>query len=170
MSYIAELMPLLIVVFVLVFAYLKKLQVFSVFVSGAKKGFSTTMSILPTLIGIVTAITMLSSSGALDAFVNITKPFFNIINFPTEILPLAILRPISGSGANSVVINLFENYGPDSYIGKVASVLSSSTETSFYVISVYMASKAYKSLSYTIPVALFGDILAIILSIIVVKA
>ncbi|MFI3207400.1 MAG: spore maturation protein [Clostridia bacterium] len=168
MAYVGEILPLVIVAFVLCFAYLKKISVFSVFVTGAKKGISTCLSVLPTLVGIVTAITMLSASGALESFVNITKPFFEIFSFPTELLPLAILRPISGSGANSAVINIFEEFSPDSSIGKIASVLSASTETTFYAVSVYMGNRNYKSLSYTIPVSLFGDFLAVVLSVVII--
>ncbi len=169
MRYIGELLPVLIVALVVVIGYLKKVAIFSTFVVGAKKGISTTVSILPTLIGIVTGITMLSASGALDALVNISKPLFTKLNFPSELLPLAILRPISGSGAKAAVINIFENHHPDSFIGMVSSVLSSSTETTFYAISVYLAGKTYKSLSYTIPIALFGDFLAVVLSVFVVR-
>lgn len=160
-----EILPLALVAFVCAYAYLKKVPIFSSFTNGAKKSFSTTLSILPSLIGLITAISMLSASGALEAFSNIMKPIAEKINFPSEILPLALLRPISGSGSNAIVINLFENFGADSQIGNIASVLSASSETSLYAISIYLGAKSYKSLKYTIPVALIGDFCTVILSV-----
>ncbi len=162
----SEIIPVIIVVLVLIYAYLKNVSVFSVFVSGAKKGIDSTLSVLPSLIGMITAITMLNASGAIDQLVNVLSPVANFLYFPAEILPLAILRPISGSAANSVVTNLFSNYGPDSEIGYLASIISASSETSFYVISVYLGSKAYKNLSYLVPVSLLGDFCVVVVAII----
>ncbi len=169
MNYIGELIPVIIISFVLVFAFLKGRNVFSDFCIGAKKGLKTAVSILPTLIGIITGITMLSESGALDALVNISEPLFKTLGFPTELLALSILRPISGSGSNAAVINLFETHGADSEIGLMASVLSASTETTFYAVSVYFGQRAYKTLKYTVPVALFGDLIAIIFTVVTVR-
>ena len=168
MNYFAEVLPLIIVAFVVCFGYIKGLNIFSVFTQGAKQGLYTSLQIMPTLIGIVTAITMLRTSGALDSFINILSPALEKISFPSELLPLAILKPISGSGSNSAVIDIFGNYGPDSFIGMSASVMACSTDTSFYAISVYLGHKSYKSLSYTVPIALLGDLLTVILSVFIV--
>ncbi len=169
MSDISSAIPLIIVAFVVVYAYLKDIKIFTVFTTGAKKGIDTAFSILPTLIGLLTAIALFTSSGLLEFTVKFFSPLCNLLNLPKEILPLAILRPISGSGSTASVINIFENYGPDSKIGEMASVLSSSTETTFYAVSVYFSATVYKKYLYTIPVALTGDLLAIFFTVLIVN-
>lgn len=169
MSFAGELIPLVIIAAVAVHGYLKGVKIFSVFTEGAKKGLSTALSILPTLIGIVTGISMLSASGALDALANCLAPLCSAIGFPQEVVPLALLRPISGSGANSAVIQIFESLGPDSLQGRLASVLASSTETTFYAISVYFTGRSFRRLRYTVPAALIGDFAAIVFSLLAVR-
>ncbi|MFI3324627.1 MAG: nucleoside recognition domain-containing protein [Clostridia bacterium] len=170
MSTLAELFPMIIVTIIVVSAYVKNIKVFSVFIEGAKKGIQTSISILPTLIGLITAISMLSASGLLDFTSELLSPVCNVLNIPSQIIPLAILKPISGSGSTSAMINIFENYGADSKIGKMASVLMSSTETTFYAVAVYFSIANFKKSLYTVPVALAGDMLTVILTIIIVNA
>lgn len=165
MNLIGELVPALLVVGVVTWGFVREVPVFSVFIAGAKKGIASAVGILPTLIGILVAITMLSASGALDAFAAALGPLCRQLGIPGEILPLALLRPISGSGANAAVIQLFEQHGPDSVVGKMASVLSSASETTFYAVSVYFAGRSYKRLYYTVPVALLGDFAAVVFSV-----
>ncbi len=169
MSSIAQYLPLVIVAFVVSVGYVKDVQVFKVFIYGAKKGIESAVSILPTLIGLLTAITMLNASGFIDFLINFAQPLCEMLNIPKEILPLAILRPVSGSGSMSAVINIFENHGVDSLVGQMASVLSASTETTFYAVSVYFAATNYKKIMYTIPVALVGDFVSLLFTLIIVN-
>ena len=111
MSKIGEIAPLIIIVAVLTLGFVKNIELFSLFQKGAKSGLTTAVRLLPTLIGIIIAISMLSASGALDCLKNILKPLTDQIGFPSELLPLAILKPISGSGATGIVTNIFEQYG-----------------------------------------------------------
>lgn len=169
MNTIAQFFPMIITAFVVASAYVKNIKVFSVFIEGAKKGLETSIGILPTLIGIITAISMLNACGLLDFITQLISPVCEVLNVPAQIIPLAILKPISGSGSTGIVINIFEKYGPDSKIGEMASVLMSSTETSFYAVAVYFSCVNFKSTLYTIPVALAGDTLAVILTIFLVN-
>ena len=169
MSKIGEIAPLIIIVAVLTLGFIKNIELFSLFQKGAKSGLSTVVRLLPTLIGIIIAISMLSASGALDCFKNIIKPLADQIGFPSELLPLAILKPISGSGATGIVTNIFEQYGPDSEIGQIASVMMASTEATIYAITIYFSTKNYKRLRYVVPVALLGDIITIALSVLTIR-
>ncbi len=116
---------------------LKKVSVFDVFLKGASEGINSTFSIAPSLIGLITAVSMIKASGALDIFANFAEPISNIIGIPAQIIPLAILKPISGSGSIALLDNIFKNFGTDTDIGKIASVIMGSTETTFYTLTVY---------------------------------
>ncbi len=166
---IGETAPLIIIISVLTLGFIKNTDLFSLFKNGAKSGLLTAIRLLPTLIGIIIAVSMLSASGALDCFKNILKPLTDKIGFPSELLPLAILKPISGSGATGIVANIFELYGPDSEIGRMASIMMASTETTIYAVTVYFSIKNYKRLRYVVPVALLGDIITIALSVLTIR-
>ncbi|MGI6255396.1 MAG: spore maturation protein [Acutalibacter sp.] len=154
---------------ILLFGFAKGVPVFDVFLTGAKDGLRTTLNLLPTLIGLIAAVTMLRASGLLDALCTLLQPVASAVGISPELLPLALLRPISGSGASAYTLDLFRQFGPDSETGRIASVLSSSTETTFYAIAVYFGSCGYKRLGYTIPAALMGDLTALVCSIFTVK-
>lgn len=158
-----------VVVFIVTFGLAKKVAVFEIFLDGAKDGLLSTFSIAPSIIGLITAVTMLTSSGILDVLVKFVAPAANFLGFPSEILPLLFLRPVSGSGALALVNSLFSQVGPDSFAGRVASVLMSSTETTFYAITVYFAAVGIKNVKYALKCALFIDIIGFVLSIISVK-
>lgn len=166
MNYIGEIIPLLLIFTVVTMGYIKDLPVFTLFKEGAKDGIITSVKLLPTLIGILCGIKMLTASGAISAIVNLIEPITVRIGLPGELLPLVILKPISGSGANGVLIELFEEFGTDSKIGQMASIMTASTETTFYAIAVYFAAKNYKSIKYTVPVALTGDLVTFIMAIV----
>ncbi len=164
MTNFANLFPVLIVTLIASIAFVKSVPIFTTFIKGAKEGINSAVSVMPTLIGIIVGISMLQSSGAITAISNILSPLCEFFGIPSEIIPLAIIRPISGSGANSALINIFETNGTDSLEGQIASVLSASTETTFYAISIYFGARHYKSLLYTVPTALSGDFVAFILA------
>lgn len=154
---------------ILLYGLFKKIDVFDCFLCGAKEGIHTAVNILPALIALLTGIAMLKTSGALDFFCNMLSPLTAFLGIPKEILPQAVLRPISGSGALAVFQDILKEHGPDSFIGRVASVLQGSTETTFYTIAVYLGAVNIKKTRHLIPSALSADIAGMILSVCAVK-
>lgn len=153
---------------ILLFGYAKGVDVFDVFLLGAKDGLQTSLKLLPTLIGLIVAVSMVRASGLLELFSSLLAPLAQKAGVVPEILPLALLRPISGSGASAYTLSLLQQFGPDSETGKIASVLSSSTETTFYAVAVYFGACGYKRLRYTLPAALLGDAAALVFSVLTV--
>ena len=150
---------------VVFFGFIKDLPVFDLFVEGAKDGLRTAIQLLPTLIGLITAITMLRASGVLDMMTHMLEPLLGVIGVPADLIPLMLIRPLSGSGAAAYVTELYTVYGAESAVGKMAAILSSATETTFYTSAVYFAGRGFKSMGYTIPAALCGDLAASILAV-----
>ena len=157
------------VVLIVAFGLVRRVPVFDAFLQGAKEGLSSSISILPTLVGLMMGVTMLGASGALDMVSSFLGPWAEKLGFPAQALPLALLRPVSGSGASAYTLDLLKQFGPDSETGRIASVLTSSTETTFYAVAVYLGACGYKRLRYTIPAALLGDATALVVSIFAVK-
>lgn len=154
---------------ILIHGYLTGTNVFDCFVTGAKEGIRTTVKLLPTLIGLIIAVTMLQTSGLLDAIAALFRPLATQLGIAPELAPLAFLRPISGSGSSAYTIGLLQQFGPDSETGIIASVMSAATETTFYAIAVYFGATAYKQYRYTLPAALLGDVVTVIVAILSVK-
>ncbi|MBQ2667641.1 MAG: spore maturation protein [Clostridia bacterium] len=154
---------------VVFFGFIKDLPVFDLFVEGAKDGLRTAIQLLPTLIGLITAITMLRASGVLDMMTHMLEPLLGVIGVPADLIPLMLIRPLSGSGAVAYVTELYTVYGAESDVGKMAAILSSATETTFYAAAVYFAGRGYKSMGYTIPAALCGDLTASVLAVLSVR-
>ena len=159
-----------IIIFVIIISgIINKVKIFDVFLSGALDGLYSTVSIAPSLIGLILAINMLTSSGALDIFMKFISPVFNLIKFPPEVISLGLIRPISGSGSIAVLDNILKNHNPDSFIGKLASVISGSTETTFYALTVYFGAVNIKNSRHTVICALTADFIAMIMSYIILK-
>ncbi|MCL2089025.1 MAG: spore maturation protein [Oscillospiraceae bacterium] len=154
---------------IVVYGMCKKVDVFNVFIEGAKDGISTSINIMPALIVLLTAVGMFKASGALDIIVNALKPLSDMTGIPKEVFPLALLRPISGSGSLAIYENILTEHGADSFIGRVASVIQGSTETTFYVIAVYFGSLKITKTRFTIPCALASDAAGFILSALAVR-
>ena len=150
---------------VLLFGFFRKTDQYSCFIDGAKDGISTAIQILPALIALLSAIGMMKASGLMELLVNLLTPLTSRLKIPTEILPLMLMRPISGSGSLAIVSDLLKTYGPDSKIGLIASVMMGATETTFYAISVYFSAAGIKKIRYTIFAALAADFVAMMLSI-----
>ena len=144
MNSFASFVTIFLIFLIIIFALLKKIPIFDCFTKGAKEGLLSTFYIAPTVVGLLTAITMFSSSGAMDVLVNLLNPLAIKLNIPKELLPIMITKPLSGSGTLAVLSSIFEKFSPDSFIGKVASVIMGSTETTFYVLSVYLAKSKFK--------------------------
>lgn len=147
-----------------VFGAVKGVKVFDAFIEGAKKGLKTAVSILPSLIALVVAVDMLKSSGALVFLCDLLSPVASLLHIPKEVLPLTILTPISGNGAVTMYESILSDYGPDSVIGRTASVMMCSTETTFYAITIYYGSVSVKNTRHTLPCALCANMISYILS------
>ena len=161
-------MPMMILIIV-IYGVLEKVKIFDNFLEGAKEGIKITISIFPTLIGLFVAIGALRSSGILDLIINFITPLLNVINFPKEIMPLAILRPISGSSSIAIATDIMKNYGVDSQIGIIASTLMGSTETTLYTIAIYTSCVKIKKIRFVLAVALMTDVIGILTSVVVCR-
>lgn len=161
-------MPLMIIIIVL-YGVIERQKVFDIFLEGAKEGISVVLNIFPTLVGLFVAIGALRSSGIIDLIVNFLTPVLDLVNFPTEILPLALIRPISGSSSIAVATDIMNKFGVDSNIGLMASVIMGSTETTVYTIAVYTSSVGIKKTRFVLWAALFADFVGIITSVAVCR-
>ncbi len=156
--------PLLIALFIGLGLF-RKVEVYDCFVEGAKDGLQSMVGIIAPLIGLTVAINMFRASGALELLGNFLAPALAFLKLPTDVLPLALLRPISGSASTAIVTDIFRNLGPDSPAGKIASVMMGSTETTFYTVAVYFGAVGIKNNRHTLPAALAADATGILLSI-----
>ena len=148
----------------LVYGLVSGVAVFDLFLEGAKEGLATAARILPSLVGLMTAVGVFKASGALDMLSHSLKPVARLLGLPPEVMPLALLRPISGSGGMAVFRDLLQSYGPDSFIGRVASVMMGSTETTFYTIAVYYGAVGVRKTRHTLPAALSADLAGFVFS------
>ena len=156
-----------IIVSIVLFGEFKKVNVYETFTDGAKDGFKTAVTIIPFLVGMLVAIGVFRASGALDLITNALSPITSKIGMPGEVLPMALIRPLSGGGASGVMNELFATYGPDSLIGKMASVMNGSTETTFYVLAVYFGAVGIKKTRHALPAGLIADVVGIITAVVV---
>jgi len=162
--YISDFMIPLIVSGVIIYGLLKGINIFDVFIEGAKESVKVILTIMPTLIGLMMAVGIIRASGSLNMFELLLKPISNLITFPVELIPLIVLRTISSSASLGLVLDLFKQYGPDSFIGRLVSVMMGCTETIFYTMSVYFMSVGIKKTRYTLAGALIANLAGIIAS------
>lgn len=153
--------PLLLFIIPL-YAFIKKIKVYEVFIDGAKEGFQVAVRIIPFLTAILVAIGMFRASGAMETFVSLLSPLTNLIGMPAEVLPAALMRPLSGSGSLGIITELLKNHGPDSLIGRMASTIYGCSETTFYVVAVYFGSVQIKNIRSAIWVGLLADLAGIL--------
>lgn len=165
--YISDYMIPFVIFYIVGFALLMKVQVFSEFTKGAEDGFKVVLNILPTLIGLMVAIGILRSSGTLNLLSNLVKPVTQFLHFPSELVPLVTVKLFSSSAATSLVLDIFKEYGPDSYLGRLTSIIMSCTETVFYTMSIYFMTAGVKKTRYTLAGALFATFVGIVASTIV---
>ncbi|MGP4076970.1 spore maturation protein [Halobacillus sp. K22] len=157
-----------IILIVLITATLKKVPAYEVFVEGSKEGIQIAISLLPFLLGMMVSIAIFQASGAMGAILHLFEPVTRAVGFPEEILPLAFIRPISGTAALSMTTELIRTYGPDSFIGQLASVMQGSTDTTLYIITIYFGAVGIKKMGDALKVGLLADLVGIIASIVVV--
>ena len=160
--------PILVVGFP-IYGLIKGVPVYEVFVEGAKEGFEVAVIIIPYLVAILFAIEMFEQSGAMAFLIDLLDPVLGLIGVPAEVLPMAIIRPLTGSGSVGVVQNMINQYGEDSIIVKMAATMFGSTETTFYVIAVYFGAVGIKRERHAIPAGLIADAVGVLASVYVVK-
>ena len=154
---------------IVVFGLIKRVPVFDIFLNGAKVGMQILYSIAHTIIGLVFAVDLLRSSGAIDAICNFIEHVADYFGFPKEIVPMVLLRPVSGSGSTALLTSLYEQCGPDSFAGRVASVLAGSSETTFYAIAMYFGCIRVRKIRHTLYAAINADITAAVMSVLTVR-
>lgn len=158
----------LIIVFIPIYGLLKKVPVYEVFVDGAKEGFQIGVRIIPYLIAILFAIGMFRESGAMDFLMMALGPVLGWVGFPVEVLPMAIFRPLTGSGSVGVLADMIAAYGEDSLVVKMAATMFGSTETTFYVLAVYFGAVGIRKVKYAVQTGLIADLAGIIASVVIV--
>ncbi len=168
-NYISNIAMPMVILLIVVYGLKEKNKVFDTFLDGAKEGLEITLGIFPTLIGLFVAIGALRSSGILDIIIYFITPILNVVKFPSELMPLAMLRPISGSSSIAIATDIMKNCGVDSTLGMMASVIMGSTETTLYTIAVYTSCVKVKKTRGILLAALIADIVGIVTSVVICR-
>ena len=158
-----------IVLFIIFYGFIHDVSIYDKFLEGVREGLELALKIFPVMFTINISINMLLKSNIINDIVNFIMPILNFINYPKELITLGIMRPISGSSSLIIMNDILKNNGPDSFVGRVASVLQGSTDTTIYIISLYFSSVGIKKIKYSLLVGLLSDLMAIIISFMVVK-
>ncbi len=167
MNFISAAAIPVIILLIIVYGLIEKNRVYDTFLDGAKEGIEIVFKMFPTLVGIFIAVGALRNSGIIDLIVNIIKPIISTLKIPSEIMPLALLRPISGSASLAVAVDIMKTYGVDSIIGLISSTIMGSTETTFYTIAIYTSCVGVKKTRYILVASLLADIAGMITSVII---
>lgn len=169
MDYIIKSIIPIIIFLIIAYGMIKKVKVYECFVEGAKEGLYICVRIFPYLLAMIIAVGVFRESNALDYFISIVKPVVKFIGLPPEVVPLVLVKPLSGSGAMGIFAETLNKFGADSYIGRVASIIIGSTETIFYTLTVYFGAVGIKKIRHTLWVAIMADMICVILAINIVK-
>jgi len=162
LSKISSLFSPLILLFIPLYGFIRGIPVYSSFIKGAKEGITTAFKILPYMIAILFVTGILRESGGMDIITAIFSPVGKLLGVPPEVIPMGIMRSVSGSGASGMLLDILKTHGPDSLIGITASVSMGSTETTLYCVSLYYGYVGIKNSRYTIPAGLFCDLISLI--------
>lgn len=166
-NYISAAAVPIVMIVIIIYGILEKNKVYDTFLDGAKEGIEVVVNIFPTLIGVFIAVGALRSSGILDLIINSISPITNLFKIPSEIMPLALVRPISGSASIAVATDIMSKFGVDSNIGLIASTIMGSTETTFYTIAIYTACVGIKKIRFVLAAALIADFIGMMFSVII---
>lgn len=164
--YLSDFIIPLVIFYIIGFGLLMKRPVYDDFVEGAKKGARTVVGIMPTLVGLMVAVGVLRASGFLDAVAGFLGQWTSRIGFPSELLPVTLVKMFSSSAATGLVLDIFKNYGPDSPLGLITSIMMSCTETIFYTMSVYFMTAKVTKTRYTLAGALIATLTGVIASVV----
>jgi len=165
--HLAQLVLPLLILFIIAFGLMKKVAVYEEFVEGGKEGFATAVKIIPYLVAMLFAIAMFRASGAMEILLSIIAPVFSLLGIPAEVLPMAVVRPLTGSGSVGILAELIQTHGADSLIVKVAATMFGSTETTLYVLAVYFGAVNISKTRYAIKAGLIADFSGFIAAVIV---
>ncbi len=157
------------IVFLLVYAFIKKVNVYNSFVDGVKGAIGLCVNIFPYIVAIMCAVALFRISGLANILINILSPIFSFLGIPTEVSGLVLLRPFTGSGSFALLNDIYSTYGVDTYISKCASCIMGSSETLFYVATVYTSKTSIKKLSYAIPIGILANIFSSIAACLICK-
>lgn len=147
---------------IVIYGLFKKVSVYEAFTDGAKEGFNTGVRIIPYLAAMLVAIGVFRASGAMELLTKALSPITNAIGIPGELLPMALMRPLSGGGAQGVMSELITTHGPESLVGRISAVMMGSTETTFYVLAVYFGAISVKKTRHALPAGLLADLAGIL--------
>lgn len=151
----------------IIYGLWQRINLFEVFIEGAKEGFPMAIRLVPYLVGMLVAIGLLRDSGALDLLARLLAPVLNLLNIPADIIPLMFMRPVSGSGALAITTEILQRHGPDSFLGRLASTMQGSTDTTLFVLTVYFGAVGISRSRHALAAGLLGDMGGFIASIIV---
>jgi spore maturation protein B len=157
-----------VIVAIPIIAYMRKVPIYETFIDGAKDGFGTAINLIPHLVAMMVAVNVFRQSGALDLLLKAIQPLTDFLHIPKEVVPLGILRSISGSGSTSVLLDIYDTHTPDSFIGKMASTMMGASDTTLYVLTVYFGSVGIRKVRYALKVGLLSDFVSVIASVVVV--
>lgn len=169
MNYIVKAIIPIIIIFIITYGQIKKVRVYDCFVEGAKEGISICVKIFPYLLAMIIAVGVFRESKALDYFIGFVKPVVKFIGLPPEVVPLVLVKPLSGSGALGIFAETLSKFGADSNIGRISSIIMGSTETIFYTLTVYFGAVGIKKIRHTLWAAVMADIVSIIMAVIVTR-
>ena len=170
MTFIANIIIPVMILFIIIYGIIKKVNVYDEFLNGAMESFDMVLKIFPCLLAMILGGNIILKSGIINFIYYLIKPLFNTINIPMQIFPMMIMRPISGTSTLAILNNIFESYGPDSFIGRLGSVIQGSTDTTFYVLTLYFGSIGIKKIRYAMVAGLFADLVGITAAIIITKS
>lgn len=168
-NYISAAAIPIIILFIIIYGLIEKNKVYDSFLDGAKEGIEIVFKLFPTLVGIFVAVGALRSSGLIDLIVKIIEPLTNLLSIPSQIMPLALLRPISGSASMAVAVDIMQKYGVDTMMGLITSTIMGSTETTFYTIAIYTSCVGIKKTRGILAAALLADLAGMVTSVIIWK-
>ena len=168
-NYISSAAIPVIIIIIIGYGLKEKVKVFDTFLDGAKEGIEIVFRMIPTLIGIFLAVGALRYSGIIDMIVNLITPITNLLELPSQIMPLALLRPISGSASMAIAVDIMKNYGVDTLTGIITSTIMGSTETTFYTIAIYTSCVGIKKTRGILLAALAADVGGMIASTIICR-
>lgn len=166
MLFLSDIMIPLLIFCIVGYGILNRQNIYEEFIDGAKDGFSTVIGIMPTLIGLMVAVGILRASGFLDFFAGVCEPLTTKLGFPSELLSITVIKMFSSSAATGLLLDIYKAYGADSMLGKMASIMMSSTETIFYTMSVYFMSAKIKKSRYTLAGALIATLAGTVASVV----
>lgn len=169
MKYFIESIIPILIGSIVVYGMIKKVKVYECFIEGAKDGLKVCFNIYPYLLAMLIAVGVFRESGALGYFINIVKPVVKFIGLPPEVVPLVMVKPLSGSGAQGIFMDILNRYGADTYIGLVASIIIGSTETIFYTLTVYFGAINIKKIRHTLWAAIMADLTAVVAAVTIAK-